>query len=477
MVWYNFAAQTGFEFAVVVANDQVVPATINISGGALSAPIITTVPAGELKEIVLPWVLDLKGTTFNTDNTSGNRVSSSVRVDGGAYHMTSSVPVTAWQFSPLEYEIAPVPAGCIDNLTDGSRCYSVTNDASLLLPSTAMTGAYRVFSYGGTNGGDFGDAPGGIAITATQNNTIVRVQLSAEIASGPGIAAATAGSTVEYAMNAGDVLQLLGKPGISWDQPHGDLTGSVVVGLDAAAPGTNESPNYRSVQVIGLSPIMDPTPTTLESYADHIEETVLPAEVLGNEYIVAPPTGPSGSPVRHKVRFIGSVNGTTLTYEGTTPTGAPTALAAGQKVDVDTTNTFVVRSQDAAHPFLVVSYIIAAEPSVSLAVTPAQFRKKYSFLAPTSYQTNYIDVLVPDGAVVTLDGAAIGGFSTPITGTAWSVRRVQLTAGPKSDGKHRLDSSLPVGLQVMGYGWATSYYYPGGLRLDMISEPPIIIIN
>jgi len=31
-----------------------------------------------------------------------------------------------------------------------------------------------------------------------------------------------------------------------------------------------------------------------------------------------------------------------------------------------------------------------------------------------------------------------------------------------------------LGLQVIGFGYATSYYYPGGLNLKLISIPPII---
>ena len=43
------------------------------------------------------------------------------------------------------------------------------------------------------------------------------------------------------------------------------------------------------------------------------------------------------------------------------------------------------------------------------------------------------------------------------------------------------DASVPtdgdapgMGLQVMGYGHATGYMYPGGLNLELISEPPNI---
>ncbi|MBN2803998.1 MAG: IgGFc-binding protein [Deltaproteobacteria bacterium] len=476
MVWYNPAASTGFEFAVVVANDNVSDAVINIDGGALSASIEETIPPGELKAITLPWVQELKGPTFNTANTGGNRVTSSVFKQGGAYHMTSSVPVTAWQFSPLEYEVSPVPAGCIDNLTDSKHCYSVTNDASLLMPSTAMTGAYRVFSYGGSYPDSFGDAPGAIAITATEDNTLVKVQLSDAIAAGTGVAAADAGAVVEYTLNAGDVVQLLGKPGQWMGEPHGDLTGSLVLALDANDEGTSDSPNYKPVQVIGLSPIADLTPATVVSYADHMEEAIMPAEALGSKYIVAPPTGKGGSPVEHRVRIIGNVDGTTLTYEGTAPPGAPSSLDSGKWAEVITTSPFIVSSQDEDHPFIVVSFIQGDEPGVTMEVTPQQFRDSYTFLAPVSYETNYCDILIPDGATVTLDGAPVGGSNTAIGG-GWSIQRVQLTGGPGGDGKHKLTADQPVGLQVMGYGWATSYYYPGGLNLEIISKPPVISID
>ncbi|NLN63591.1 MAG: hypothetical protein GX146_12030 [Myxococcales bacterium] len=356
------------------------------------------------------------------------------------------------------------------------RCYSVSNDASLLLPSTAMTGAYRAFSYGTKYEGDFGDAAGAIAITATQNNTLVKVQLAGDIVSGTGVSAASKGSTVDFTMNAGDVIQLLGKPSVNWEKGHSELSGSVVLGLDANDPGTTEKPNYKPIQVIGVSPI-----SLLSSgasiFADHMEETVLPAEVLGNEYVVVPPTGRNGNPVEHKVRFVGNVNGTTLEYGGDKPSLAPATLNAGEFIDINTTSRFTVKSQGKSHPFMVVSFMVMAEPSASLAVTPEQFRKNYSFLAPISYESNYIDVIFPEGATILLDGNPMGGYAEAISGTNWKVQRAALNNGPNGDGKHKLEADQPVGLQVMGHGHATSYYYPGGLRLDIISEPPIIVIN
>jgi hypothetical protein len=106
---------------------------------------------------------------------------------------------------------------------------------------------------------------------------------------------------------------------------------------------------------------------------------------------------------------------------------------------------------------------------MSFMVALQQFRKKYVFLAPTDYEVSFADVFVPSGAHVTLDGAALTGASSPI-GAGWSVVRQPLAAG--KNGAHVLESDAPAGLQIMGFGHATSYYTPGGLNLNHIAPPP-----
>ena len=54
-----------------------------------------------------------------------------------AYHLVSTLPVTVYQFSPLQFE-KPQTAMCMDQLPMGNTCHSFTNDASILLPSTAL---------------------------------------------------------------------------------------------------------------------------------------------------------------------------------------------------------------------------------------------------------------------------------------------------------------------------------------------------
>jgi hypothetical protein len=474
-----------FPFAVVLANGGDVAADVTVERqGAVVAT--ATVPPQGLATVKLPWVMELKGEEFTrTDATTGARKKDSIVVAGGAYKLTTTFPVTAWQFNPLDYQ---QPAENCPGLPAGTTvCLSVSNDASLLLPRSAMTGNYRL---GGRSarleggGIDYTSSQGGFAITATADGTTVDIQLSpdrkqevgtgakigpAVVATGTGVAGGKPGDTISFAMNAGDVVQLVGQWGAFEPEPHGDLSGSLI-----NATG--------KVQVIAFNPLLSGVPTATDGNPDHIEETVLPAEVIGNSYVVAPPTGPDGRVPGHMVRFFGNFDGTTLTYVGTAPAGAPTTLKAGEVVEIGPVmDSFIVESDQS---FSIVSIMLGGtkqdpdmglkrgDPSLTTEVTPSQFRTQYTFLAPLSYLQNFADILIPKGATVTIDGQPLTGTPTPIGDGAWSLVREPLGNGV--DGAHRLEASAKVGLQVMGFGSATSYSYPGGLDLKPISKPPVI---
>jgi len=291
------------------------------------------------------------------------------------------------------------------------------------------------------------------------------------LAAGAGVTAAKPGETVSYSLDAGDVLQLVGQWAPYEPEPHGDLSGSLVN-------------STKPVEVIAFNALLSGVPTAVDGNPDHIEETVLPAEVIGQSYVVTPPTGPDMRVPGHMVRFFGNFANTTLTYPaGAPPAGAPTALREGEVVEIGPiTGPFVVEGDQS---FSVVSIMLGGtkqdpdmglkrgDPSLTMYVTPSQFRKTYTFLAPTTYLLNYADIVIPTGATVTIDGKPLTGTPTPIGTSNWSLVREQL--GPGENGAHRLEATDKVGLQVMGFGSATSYSYPGGLDLKLISKPPVIV--
>ncbi len=61
----------------------------------------------------------------------------------------------------------------------------------------------------------------------------------------------------------------------------------------------------------------------------------------------------------------------------------------------------------------------------------------------------------------------MSGAPTPLGTTGVVVYRVALTSGA-----HRLTSSSPVGVQVMGYGNATGYQCPAGSSFARIAPSP-----
>jgi hypothetical protein len=146
-----------FDFAVVVANTGASSADVTVTGpGGFSTS--TKVDPSTLQKIYLPWNSTLKGP--DTDSCGqATPLSASVRSNKGAYHLVASVPVTVYQFNALEYKGQGGPAGKSWSACPGNDmcpltfttigCYSFSNDASLLLPSTAMTGNYRVLGQHG----------------------------------------------------------------------------------------------------------------------------------------------------------------------------------------------------------------------------------------------------------------------------------------------------------------------------------------
>ena len=96
-ITYN-PVYTEFDFAVVIANAGISDADIEVTGPA-GFSTTEKVPGGELKAITLPWVPELKGPEFSRTNTSEGRAKDSVLVKGGAYHVKSSIPVTASRMS------------------------------------------------------------------------------------------------------------------------------------------------------------------------------------------------------------------------------------------------------------------------------------------------------------------------------------------------------------------------------------------
>ncbi|MBK8998976.1 MAG: IgGFc-binding protein [Myxococcales bacterium] len=460
---------SSFDFAAVVANAGSEPAVVKVERGSTLVATATVQP-GSLEKLHLPWIPELKG---GDADECGNSVSldKSVRVPDGAYRLTSSVPVTVYQFNALEYRGEGGPVGKDWSSCPGNKqcagvgaavgCYSFSNDASLLLPTTALTGTYRLV---GQKGWPMVNMPPYFAITGTEDGTKVTVKLTdkATTVAGFGIPAADKSVSYDLTLDRGEVVQIVASP-------SSDLAGTLV---SADKP----------VQVISGMPCVNQPFDLAKAACDHIEESVFPAETLGKRYFVTAPTGPNGKSVGQLVRLVGNADGTTLGYPAGAPPNAPTSLDAGQVVDLDVVNDdFEIEGSQA---FAIVTFQLGGsivdadkapherrgDPSQSAPVSVEQYRKKYVFLAPDDYDESYVDIVQKSGTTVTLDGAVVSEAAKSLS-SGYEVRRVKLGAG--QGGAHVLEATSPVGVQVVGYGKFTSYQYPGGLDLQPITPPPV----
>ncbi|HLK39778.1 MAG TPA: IgGFc-binding protein [Polyangiaceae bacterium] len=479
-----------FDFAVVVANAGQGTANVTVTGPS-GTNQTASVPSGQLAKIYLPWVPALKGPSANTCGDSPPV--SSVLQAGGAFHLVSTAPVTVYQFNALEYQPKGGPLGkdwsscpgymqCMDmtspNYGSTAGCYSFSNDASLLLPSTAMTGNYRVAGHEGVVvAGQAQTLDATMTITGTRAGTTVHVKVSSggRIGAGTGIEETSGGGTLTLTLGAGDVAELVAAGG-------SDLSGSLV---QASAP----------IQVITGHPCIQVPPT--QPSCDHIEESVFPAETLGKHYVVTGPAGPGGDAVGHQVRFYGNFDGTHLTYDPPAPpAGCPTTLDAGQVVEcgvpacpptVDlsqmsncgiTLQDFEVRGDQpfAVGTFTLGSWVVdttgsEGDPAQSFPTAVEQYRTKYVFLAPDDYSQSFVNIVAHPGTAVAVDGQPVTAVPHAVGGGAFVVYRQKLGVGRA--GAHTLSASDRVGIQVIGYGTATSYMVPGGLDLANIAPPPV----
>ncbi|MDF1562178.1 MAG: IgGFc-binding protein [Deltaproteobacteria bacterium] len=460
------------EYAVVVSNPNIgTTAQVSVFEAGNLTPVATaTVAGGQLATLYLPWNgLDAYDNTTGTSRTLSGAI---------AYQLISSVPVTAYQFNPLSNHIR-------------GNLYSYSNDASLLLPThvfgdPADTPASRYLAMAAPHIQmeipDFPrppftiDLPAVVSIVATQpGTTAVTVRLSGAIAAGGGLPESDPGDTVVFDLQQFEVMQLASRafgtevrstnPLSGRDHlnfPQSDLSGSLI----------------ESTQPVAVYGGADCHFVPFDQQAcDHLEQQLFPFANWGSTYLGGR-SNYLNNPMGDVWRILAAADGTTLSFEPSTVAPAQT-LNAGEVFEFATAEDFLVTSQDQDHPVMVAQFFPGIEvtggdpnrkqntgdPTMILAIPVQQFKDSYSFITPTTFVEDYINVVRTAGTTVLLDGIPVSPPNgwVPVGSTAYQVGRI-----PVLDGTHRLDASSTVGLTVYGFDWSVSYGYPGGLDLKNI---------
>ncbi|MFU8806263.1 MAG: IgGFc-binding protein [Bradymonadaceae bacterium] len=400
------------------------------------------------------------------------------------YQVVSSQPVVAYQFNPL----------CCS--------YNYTNDASLLLPTSALTENYMFMSHAVWAGGTTRlpePYSATMTIVAMKPDTEVSIQMRPSsdpfrpygdiiypITDTQRVSGPDENGLITLTMQPFEVFNVAGKG----RAPVEDLTGARI---SASEP----------VAVFGGHTCTN-APFSIAA-CDHLESQLFPMETWGQSYIAAPLKMRNEEPgVNSREgtywKFLARQNNTRITTgldlrrpnvlspsgEGVRPCeefsddpeGGVFTLNEGQTCEFGTRQMFTAQAD---RTFLLGAFVAgqntvynrvdwgdhAGDPSFYLVPPSEQFRNEYSFLTPSTYFVSYVTVTGMVGFPVTLDGENLNltMFDHEISPDGGTIR----AHIPVQPGPHTIRSVVAFGIVVYGYDNYVSYAYTGGLDLKKLS--------
>ncbi len=422
------------QFAIAVSNvqtDQVATVQVELKQNGAWVPV-----AGPT--MVAPLSLN----TFNLG--SFNQDDSGIKI-GGAYRVSSDVPIIAYQFNPV----------------DGSASY--LSDASMLYPQPTWDHINQVVGWKVINDG-IGVQGAFISIIAGSDGTQVTVTPSVATLAGNGVPAGQPGVPFVIQLNEGDLAEVMTKT------MNAGLTGTRVE-TDSNHPVAVFSGNECTFIPTGV-------------YAcDHLEEQLAGVRLWGQNFIASRVPPRSGNDPS-LWQIYASENATTVTLTADPQvTGLPASpfmLNAGQVVEfyaggnANQPGDFEVVAD---RPIAVLNYMTGSENPGAGIGDPAmvqlspieQFLPRYVVLVPSTWITDVAVVARPAGAEILLDGAPIAdNLFIPVANSGFEVARV-----PVADGIHVFDGDTNAfSIVILGYDDYDSYAYLGGTGTGVINPNP-----
>ncbi|MBV70704.1 MAG: hypothetical protein CMH52_05075 [Myxococcales bacterium] len=359
-----------------------------------------------------------------------------------AYRLTSTGPIVAYQFNPLD--------------NDGV----FSNDGSLLLPSHALDSVYLALTLPTIERRPYGHPYSGyLTVVATDSGqTDIQVTPSADIRAGIRQASYAARMEHSFSLQQGDVLNLEAAD-------RGDLTGTRIAarnGKTIAVFVGHESTLLSDRRREGSD---DPL-----CCGDHVEEQLLPISTWGVRFAVARSAeredqGRGGRVAPDRLRLLASNGDTRIEFSPTPVSGQCGALVAGDYCDVYIQNDTEIISN---HPILVGQMLLSTDgqtgdPALAFVPPVAQWRSDYTFLVPNEYRLQYASIVSYEGGPVELNGRDVS-TSLYDFGDGLRAGRIELL----ESGRFILNCPQRCGLMVMGYDEAVSYMFAGGLDLEPV---------
>ena len=381
-----------------------------------------------------------------------------------AFHIATDAPVSAYSIAPYGGAPSYYPA------------------ATLLLPSSSWTTsqlAVQPFAFSLNNHATTTRRT--LQIVAAEDDTEVTIRPTSKILRSWEVEGTEADTIKTWTLAKGEVLQLVQVQ---------SLTGSPVA-------------STKPVALFGGSELIYMPEEG--SAGDWLQQQIPPLSHWGTEYAVVPYlsrieslSGQTREPVPYSI--VAAAEGTVLSYEPSRPRNAPEVLGAGESADFVTDEVFVVKSQDATHPFHVSVYMTGGNNGAGTgAVTlgdpdwvnlppTGQYLDRYVFFTDYTYPDTSLTLVrkkTPNGFMpVELECAGEIGEWKPI-GAEYEYAWVRLTRGfvgqtfakgTCSYGRQEAHSTGPFAITVWGIGAWASYGYVGGTGLRPINDlpPPVL---
>ncbi len=496
-------AASAQQYSVVVSNASALTATVRVEimcTAADAANPATPCTVGQPYTVAEPLPLapgDLRVLDLDPRELDG---SSRPELNDGpgtfrsahAYRVISNAPLIAYQFNPLE------------------NVGVFSNDASLLLPTEALSDRYLVLSWPqtlartedpATNAGI--DLRGFVTIVGVADDTQVEVRLSTAILGGGGLGPAAAGEVLAFTLDRFEVANL------ETDGFNADFTGTTVSVRDGGRVAVFTGSEASD------APRFD-TLATRRCCADHLEEQVFPVDSFGTRFVLVK------TPLRSRVvdvagwdvsvvpdepeywRLIAAQDGTTVLTDLPVPQDR-FVLGAGAAVIIEAERDFLL---EASAPVAVVQVPASqhatgipstlpdgqrppgGDPSLIWVPPVEQWRRRYLFLVPNKYAFDFLLIAAPATAHLRYDNLPIDlvltcerepmGSQVPAEGgpaVEYVATRCQLSfpmpGGPglQDDGVHEVTTTegAPFGLIVWGWDSFVSYGYPGGSNVERLN--------
>ncbi len=340
-------------------------------------------------------------------------------------------------------------------------------------------------------------SPGIYSIVASADDTHITIKSSAVTKAGTGVAAMAVDGEYQHTLHSYEVLQIASaNAGTNLEctntlcRVSNDLTGSVI---------TSDKPI-----AVFVSSSCYQVPYNWQA-CDHVEEMLFPFETWGKNFVAVPSaplrlnngTIPAANQKPDHFKIVAGAstelvltpaNAATQLAGSACTSGSLSAgtcqLAGGRFIQFTATQPFTVT---ATNPIAVAQFfpgqgpivggssgspVSQGDPSMLLLPPVEQWRSRYTVLASTGLEDNYLGLAIDGSKVssVRVDGLGISGF-TVIPGTTF-----QRKNHPVTTGTHTIEV-MPApgqtvapgaGVTVYGYDRYVSYGYTGGLDLQTI---------